>query len=114
MQNQVKWGTRPTGYAEGPAQGYFGKRKIPKQGSAGSSLLIFSLTPERDLCILEQGRRVDEPYFSLPDQDRCHYANGDGQYPEQAEKKTDEQENRFRCHSRAKSPSESKLPRGLR
>jgi len=84
------------------------------QQARDSNLLIFPLPPEWDLCILEQCRRVDEPYLSLSDQDRCHYTNGDGQYPEQAEKKTDEKENRFWCHGYARSPSESKMPRGLR
>lgn len=73
-----------------------------------TDLFMFPSPTERDLRILEQGRRIDEPDFSLTDQDRYHYTDGDGQDSKQAENRTDEKENLFWCHGYVRSLSESR------
>lgn|GEM_PF-1430470 len=77
------------------------------RGMTGLFMFMCPFPSERNLGILEQGRRIHEPDFSLSDQDRYYYTDSDGQDSEQAEKRTDEKEDLFWCHGYVRSPSET-------
>jgi len=56
------------------------------RGMTGLFMFMCPFPSERNLGILEQGRRIHEPDFSLSDQDCYYYTDSDGQDSEQAEK----------------------------